>query len=128
MLTILVIYFQFLLNRKWCLTFAYRPPYNDSKATFSTELNKSLCNIARKYENVLIIGDLNFNFDNLKSGIHIATCLIHVILSRFLTFSLSKSRYLCQVTKQLICTCKTHKKVKKFSKYQFNTNRSKRQS
>ena len=30
------------------------------------ELNKSLCNIARKYENILIIGDLNINFDNLK--------------------------------------------------------------
>ena len=32
------------------------------------ELNKSLCNIARKYENILIIGDLNMNFGNLKKG------------------------------------------------------------
>ena len=32
------------------------------------ELNKSLCNIARKYENILIIGDLNINFDKLKMG------------------------------------------------------------
>ena len=32
------------------------------------ELNKSLCNIARKYENILIIGDLNINSDNLKKG------------------------------------------------------------
>ena len=55
-------------KRKWCLTFAYRPPYNNNKATFSMELNKSLCNIARKYENILIIGDLNINFDNLKKG------------------------------------------------------------
>ena len=30
------------------------------------ELNKSLYNIARKYENILIIGDLNINFYNLK--------------------------------------------------------------
>ena len=53
-------------KRKWCLTFAYRPPCNNNKATFFMELNKSLCNIARKYENILIIGDLNINFDNLK--------------------------------------------------------------
>ena len=53
-------------KRKWCLTFAYRPPYNNNKATFFMELNKSLCNIARKYENILIIGDLNTNFENLK--------------------------------------------------------------
>ena len=32
------------------------------------ELNKALCNIARKCENILIIGDLNINFDNLKNG------------------------------------------------------------
>ena len=55
-------------KRKWCLTFAYRPPYNNNKATFLMELDKWLCNIARKYENILIIGDLNINFDNLKKG------------------------------------------------------------
>ena len=53
-------------KRKWCLTFA--SPYNNNKATFFMELNKSLCNIASKYENILIIGDLNINFDNLKIG------------------------------------------------------------
>ena len=52
-------------KRKWCLTFAYRPPYNNNK-TFFMELNKFICNIARKYKNILIIGDLNINFDNLK--------------------------------------------------------------
>ena len=55
-------------KRKWCLTFAYRPRYNNNKAIFFMKLNKSLCNIARKYENILIIGDLNINFDNLKMG------------------------------------------------------------
>ena len=55
-------------KRKLCLTFAYKPPYNSNKATFFMELNKLLCNIARKYENILIIGDLNINFDNLKMG------------------------------------------------------------
>ena len=75
----------FISKRKWCLAFAYRPPYNNNKATFFMELNKSLCNIARKYKNRLIIGDLNINFGNLKGGIYIATCLIYVILSCFLT-------------------------------------------
>ena len=55
-------------KRKWCLTFAYRPPYNNNKTTFFMELNKSLCNITRKYENILIIGNLNINLDNLKKG------------------------------------------------------------
>ena len=41
-------------KREWCLTFAYRPPYNNNKTTFFIELGKSLCNIARKYENILI--------------------------------------------------------------------------
>ena len=54
-------------KRKWCLTFAYRLPYNNNKATFFMELNKSLSNIARKYENILI-WDWNINFDNLKKG------------------------------------------------------------
>ena len=49
------------------------------------ELNKSSCNIARKYENILIIGDLNINFDSLKKG------GIHSFFSNLCdTFSLSK--------------------------------------
>ena len=32
------------------------------------ELNMSLYKIATKYENVVIIGDLNANFDNLQKG------------------------------------------------------------
>ena len=57
-----------LSKRKWYLTFAYRPPYNNQKPTFFMELNKSSCNITRKYDNILIIGDLSINFDNLKRG------------------------------------------------------------
>ena len=55
-------------KRKWCLTFAYRPPYNNNKTKFLMELNTSLYKIAAKYENVVIIGDLNANFDNLQKG------------------------------------------------------------
>ena len=32
------------------------------------ELTKSLCNIAKKYESILIVGGLNINFDDLKKG------------------------------------------------------------
>ena len=46
-------------KKKWCVTFAYRPPYNCNKHGFFKELNKSLSNITRKYENVLAIGDIN---------------------------------------------------------------------
>ena len=53
-------------NRK--ITFGYRPPYNSNKATFFMELNNSLCNIARKYENILIRGYLNINFKNQEKG------------------------------------------------------------
>ena len=67
-------------KRKWCLTFAYRLPYSNNKATFFMELNKSLCNIARKYSYGIEISTLTTK----KGGIHIATCLIYVIL-RFLT-------------------------------------------
>ena len=66
-------------KREWCLTFAYRPPYNNNKTTFFIELGKSLCNIARKYENILIIGDINishmsdlcdtFSLCNLMNGV-----------------------------------------------------------
>ena len=61
------IYIEITISkRNWCLMFACRPPYNNNKATFFMELNNSLCNIARKYENILIIGGLSINFDNLK--------------------------------------------------------------
>ena len=48
-------------KKKRCISFAYRPPYNSNKNSFFKELNKSLSNIARKYENVLLVGDLNID-------------------------------------------------------------------
>ena len=53
-------------KKKWCVAFAYRPPYNSSKDGFFKELNKSLSNITRKYENVLIFGDLNIDILDKK--------------------------------------------------------------
>ena len=43
-------------QRKWCLTLAYMALYDNNKATILMELIKSLCKIARKYENTLIVG------------------------------------------------------------------------
>ena len=37
-----------------------RPPYNSTKDGLFKELNKTLSNITRKYENALVVGDLNF--------------------------------------------------------------------
>ena len=48
-------------KKKWCIIFAYRPPYNSNKDGFFKDLNKSLSKIARKYENVLLVGDLNID-------------------------------------------------------------------
>ena len=53
-------------KKKRCISFAYRPPYNSNKNSFFKELNKSLSNIARKYENVLLIGDLNIDILDKK--------------------------------------------------------------
>ena len=55
-------------KKKWCITFAYRPPYNSNKDGFFNELNKSLSNIARKYENILVVGDLNIDILNKKKN------------------------------------------------------------
>ena len=54
-------------KKKWrCVTFAYRPPYNSNKYGFFKELDKSLSNITRKYENVLVDGDLNVDILDKK--------------------------------------------------------------
>ena len=53
-------------KKKWCITFAYRPPYSSNKDGFFKELNKSLSNIARKYENILLVGDLNIDILDKK--------------------------------------------------------------
>ena len=42
-------------KKKWCITFAYRSPYNSNKDGFFKELNKSLTNIRRKYEDTLAV-------------------------------------------------------------------------
>ena len=46
-------------KEKQCVTFAYRPSYNSNKDTFFKELNKSLSNITRKYDNVIAVDILD---------------------------------------------------------------------
>ena len=46
--------------------YVYRPTYNDNKGISFSELSKTLSLATRKYENILIIGDLNIDSSNKK--------------------------------------------------------------
>ena len=46
--------------------FAFNRPYNKNKAIFIIKLNKSLSSITKKYDNIILIEDLNIDFNNLK--------------------------------------------------------------
>ena len=48
------------------ISYVYRPPYNDNKDIFISELSNILSLATRKYENILIIGDLNIDISNMK--------------------------------------------------------------
>ena len=52
-------------KKKWCITFAYRPPQNDNKLPFFNELNLSLYQCVNKYDNVIVMGDLNINISDI---------------------------------------------------------------
>ena len=54
-------------KKKWCITFAYRSPYNSNKDGFFKELNKSLTNIRRKYEDTLVVWSLNIDILDKKN-------------------------------------------------------------
>ena len=68
-----------IFEKKWCITLAYRPPYNSNKDGFFKELNKSLSKITRKCENVLVLGDLIIDIlhKNKDSEITYLTYVIH---------------------------------------------------
>ena len=54
-------------KRKWCITFAYRPPSNDNKAIFFIELTTSLSQTTNLYYYFVVVGDLNIDtFDKTK--------------------------------------------------------------
>ena len=66
-------------KKKWCITFAYRPPSNDNKTIFFNELTTSLSQITKLYDYFVIMGDLNI--DSSKPKIHHVTYQIFVIPS-----------------------------------------------
>ena len=49
-------------NKKWCILFCYRPPKFNKNAFFE-EIATSLNKISNKYENILLAGDLNIDFE-----------------------------------------------------------------
>ena len=52
--------------KKFFINDVYRPPYNNNKDIFSNELSNTLSHATRKYENILMIGDLNIDTSNRK--------------------------------------------------------------
>ena len=54
-----------IAKKKWCILFAYRPP-DTNKIVFFNEIYVTLNEIFGKYNNILLVGDLNI--DELKTG------------------------------------------------------------
>ena len=53
-------------KKKWCTMFTYRPPKNDSKVMFFNELNLSLNQCVNKYDNIIVMGDLNIDISDKR--------------------------------------------------------------
>ena len=47
-------------KKKWCIILAYRPPQNDKKVMFFNELNLSISQCVNKYDNIIVMRNLNF--------------------------------------------------------------------
>ena len=60
-------------KKKWCTIFVYRPPHLNNKKVFLSELTTSLNQATNKYDNIIVMGDLNI--DTLKNGADINYCL-----------------------------------------------------
>ena len=55
-------------KRKWIIFSVYRPPGSGNLANFFFELNKCVDMATRKYENIVIMGDINIDTDNDKAA------------------------------------------------------------
>ena len=53
-------------KRKWIIFSLYRPP-EQNLSTFFSELYKCLDKAIRKYENIVLMGDININTENDKA-------------------------------------------------------------
>ena len=73
---------EVMISKKvWFMTYDYLPPYNDNKDIFFSELSNTLSLTTSKYENILIIGDLNIDTSN-KKKIMVIIYPIYVMHSR----------------------------------------------
>ena len=46
-------------KKKWCIIFVHRPPHSNNKKVFFSELTTSLNQATNKYDNIIVMGDLN---------------------------------------------------------------------
>ena len=53
-------------KKNWCIIFVYRPPHSNNKKVFFSELTTSLNQATNKYDNIIVMGDLNI--DTQKNG------------------------------------------------------------
>ena len=51
-------------NKKWLILSVYRPPKNSNLKSFFEELISTLNKVFSKYENVIVMGDINIDFHN----------------------------------------------------------------
>ena len=57
-------------NKRWCITFVYRPPQNANKVMSFNESNLSLNQCVNKYDNIIVMGDLNIDISNKRKDNH----------------------------------------------------------
>ena len=55
-------------KRKWIIFSVYRPPGSGNLANFFSEFNKCVDMATKKYENIVIMGDINIDTDNDKAA------------------------------------------------------------
>ena len=56
-------------NKKWLVLLAYRPPQENNKHLFFSELNETISKAVNSYKNLIVIGDLNIDVsDPIKDG------------------------------------------------------------
>ena len=60
-------------KKKWCIIFVNRPPHSNNKKVCFSKLTSSLNQATNKYDNIIVMGDLNI--DTLKNGADINYCL-----------------------------------------------------
>ena len=67
-------------KKKWCILFVYRPPQNSNKSSFFNEISTILNQVTNKYENIIVMGDLNIDTLDLTKDTHNYLSDLYVIL------------------------------------------------